>query len=170
MHNLLNSANTFHHDFEFVVNGEVIPVHKCIIGCRSQYFFRVLASGMKEAIESRYEIKDTTNNAMKLLLKYLYTDFLDFPPEDICDVMLLADRFIIPRLHYHCKQHIKATIDNSNAARWFRWADEKGVDWLKKVTKRRIIDNLAAIRHSDMNSLKELGEARPDLVMEIFTL
>ena len=77
-------------DVTFVVGDARIPAHRVILEARSQYFRAMLSSGFREGQEPAYKrartsgqeeaaditIGDTTPEAFRALLRYLYTDEL----------------------------------------------------------------------------------------------
>jgi hypothetical protein len=75
-------------DVTFVVNNERIPAHRTILAARSTYFRTMFSSGMKEAQEGNdIIVQDTSPEAFRAMLLYLYTDELAFDDS----VKLLVD-------------------------------------------------------------------------------
>ncbi len=164
---LLHNAAKFHADFEFIVNGVSFPCHKGMLCVRSEYFRQVLSSGMRETFESRYEIKETTVEAFRGLLTYIYTDNKSFAHDIILDVMLLADRFLITGLSKYLEKQIKTSLSLKNAVAWFIWAEDHGVEWLKEATKKKIVTNFAVLREKHKEQMGLLI-SRPELMAEFF--
>ena len=79
-------------DVTFVVGDARVKGHRAILVARSEYFRTMLTSGFSEGQEATTEIpiRDCTPGAFKALLRYLYTDQLQFADEHLVDVMRKA--------------------------------------------------------------------------------
>lgn len=74
--------------------------HRVIVSARCEWFKKALMSGMQESINRKVIITDTTPVIFRRLLLYIYGAPIDrtVGAEQICELMLLADRFSIDDL------------------------------------------------------------------------
>mgnify|MGYP001811153438 CR=1 FL=1 len=56
------------------------------------------------------QVADSTPTALRQLLRYLYTDELKFSEDVILDVMLLAQKMLIPRVLAHGSVHVRHNL------------------------------------------------------------
>lgn len=55
-----------------MANGEVAKAHKVILMGRCDYFLRMFASGMQEAVDNTIQVPDMTKSVMEVLLIFIY--------------------------------------------------------------------------------------------------
>merc|ERR1712107_436720 len=92
--------NTSDADVTFMVNGERILAHRVILSARSQYFNIMFSSGFKEgAKKAVIEVPDTTVEAFRALIRYLYTAELALDSTNAIQVMQLAHLYDIRELY-----------------------------------------------------------------------
>lgn len=74
--------------------------HRVIVSARCEWFKKALMSGMQESINRKVVITDTSPVIFRRLLLYIYGAPIDrtVGAEQICELMLLADRFSIDDL------------------------------------------------------------------------
>eukprot|EP01119_Soliformovum_irregulare_P017869 TRINITY_DN5373_c0_g1_i1.p1 TRINITY_DN5373_c0_g1~~TRINITY_DN5373_c0_g1_i1.p1 ORF type:complete len:481 (+),score=107.22 TRINITY_DN5373_c0_g1_i1:71-1513(+) len=110
-------------DVVFVVEGVEIPAHKVILACRSETFRREFSGGLVESTLDRIIVEDISEDIFRTMLRYLYSDFFQLEPERAVDMMLLANRYMVPRLQELCERQIDDFVDAENAAGLFELAD-----------------------------------------------
>ena len=65
---------------------------------------------------------------VQFLLKYLYTDALDYSSlnsQQLRRLLILADQWLLPHVLAHTHNYILSTLCASNALEWLLWADEQ---------------------------------------------
>jgi hypothetical protein len=83
---------------------ETVPVHKSFICYYSPYFDAVFNGSFAEGKTQRVELEDAPPAAFNMFVNWLYTQDivdgeLDLPDSNnLIDLWILADRFIVPRL------------------------------------------------------------------------
>ncbi|CAJ0929536.1 unnamed protein product, partial [Mesorhabditis belari] len=103
------------------VEGERLPAHKTILAARSEYFRAMFFGGMAESTDSskvrEVELKDTTLEAFKHLLNYIYSSKLSLEhmkEELVIEVLGLANKYGFVDLVEAIADHLKSIIYNSN--------------------------------------------------------
>ena len=108
-------------DFQFVCAEEnyVLPLHKCVARARCKYLNALLTSGMKESQQARVEFSDTKPLVLFHLVRFLYTGKFEpkkygsdkFDLDSSVQLMLLAERYLIPGLKILCEKFIGTEIN-----------------------------------------------------------
>ncbi|CAG2112233.1 unnamed protein product [Medioppia subpectinata] len=104
----------------FKVEGKPIPAVKELLCIKSDYFRSKFSGNYTESKEKEIEIPDTTCNAFKVIVWYLYSQELVIDlTEETCfefiySVYRLADRFQIKRLLNYYENQLKANITEEN--------------------------------------------------------
>eukprot|EP00928_Gymnodinium_smaydae_P055789 TRINITY_DN39269_c0_g1_i1.p1 TRINITY_DN39269_c0_g1~~TRINITY_DN39269_c0_g1_i1.p1 ORF type:complete len:511 (-),score=60.67 TRINITY_DN39269_c0_g1_i1:227-1759(-) len=121
-----------HADVVFAVGNQTISAHRVILAARCPYLQNMLANspGDKEPIR----IEDTTPSAFKGILRYLYTDDLHFPDEDLIDIMRKARTMSLERVYNYAVTRLRRDITTDNVTVWLIKADEYGLQELKTAT------------------------------------
>ena len=60
-------------DVTFLVEGHRISAHRCIVASQSEYFDCLLFGSMKEAQSKEITLEDTSLEAFRVLLSYMYS-------------------------------------------------------------------------------------------------
>ncbi|XP_054153900.1 BTB/POZ domain-containing protein 9-like [Oppia nitens] len=105
-------------DVQFVVDGQSIPAHKLFMRAKSQVFRSMFSGQWLESDGKPIEIRDTTPEAFKVMVGYIYTEHLMFSDDNgggkdmdhIRDVLKLADRYQLKRLMASVGQHLISMI------------------------------------------------------------
>uniref|UniRef100_A0A0A1WFP9 BTB/POZ and MATH domain-containing protein 4 n=1 Tax=Zeugodacus cucurbitae TaxID=28588 RepID=A0A0A1WFP9_ZEUCU len=90
--------------------------HRVIVSARCEWFKKALLSGMQESIKRKIVITDTSPVIFRRLLLYIYGAPIDktVGAEQICELMLLADRFSICDLKELCENTLNSLIDEES--------------------------------------------------------
>jgi hypothetical protein len=91
-------------------------------------------------------IGDTTPEALKALLHYLYTDELRFKDEELLDVMRKAREISLDRVCNHCMQQVLQNMSVHDAVAWFLKADEYGLEHVRAAAFGFLACNLAEVK------------------------
>jgi hypothetical protein len=82
--------------------------HKCILMARLEYFRGMLGSGWIEASASNALFLPINSKILDILMDYIYKDevpklMTNEEPEFICQVLVIADQYLIPCLKTYCE-------------------------------------------------------------------
>nr|XP_025882225.1 BTB/POZ and MATH domain-containing protein 1 [Oryza sativa Japonica Group] len=125
-------------DITFLVSGEPVAAHRCVLAARSPVFMAELFGDMKEKDSQSIEIKDMEAEVFRTLLHFIYTDTL--PEQDDDDVeaetmayglLEAADRYGVERLMLICAEKVHAGISVDTAAMALALAERHGCTKLK---------------------------------------
>uniref|UniRef100_A0A182KH88 BTB domain-containing protein n=1 Tax=Anopheles christyi TaxID=43041 RepID=A0A182KH88_9DIPT len=92
--------------------------HRVIVAARCEWFKKALLSGMQEDINRQVKIiiYDTSPVIFRRLLLYLYGAPVDrsVGVDQLCELMLLADRYSVDNLKAICEQTLVSSIDSDS--------------------------------------------------------
>ncbi|XP_055617390.1 uncharacterized protein LOC129762851 [Toxorhynchites rutilus septentrionalis] len=90
--------------------------HRVIVAARCEWFKKALLSGMQEDINRKIVVHDTSPVIFRRLLLYLYGAPVDksVGVDQICELMLLADRYSVDNLKDICENTLIASIDSES--------------------------------------------------------
>lgn len=109
--------NDDYSDVTLVVEDNRIRGHKVILAAQSEYFRALLYGGMRESNQMEIELKGTSLDAFKILLKYIYTGYMTLTTlgEDaILDVLALAHQYSFADLETSISDYLKAILNTGN--------------------------------------------------------
>ncbi|XP_026292753.2 uncharacterized protein LOC113217129 [Frankliniella occidentalis] len=90
-------------DSKLVVEGVELPAHRMVLALRSPVLDRMLMTGsFKEAKEGRVELVDFSKSAVEKFLEFLYTDSIKNWGAREVELLLLADKYMVPELREVC--------------------------------------------------------------------
>ena len=106
-------------DVIFIVEGQRIPALKTVLSLKSEVFRVMFSHNFREFNDKEVEIKDTTYEAFKTFIRFLYCDELVFKDDNdlqlIEDVCKLSDKYQTSRLKAKIGKHLKkieSTLEN----------------------------------------------------------
>jgi len=155
-------------DVTFKVGDTLLQAHSLILVARSVYFRKMLKSGFEEGEQSGKPIRisDVSPSAFRSILRYLYTDELQFADEDMMDVMRKAREMQLLRVCNHTIRQCTHGITLNNAVLWFVKADEYKLDEMREVTLRFLTRRFRQIKAQARSTLQYLAD-KPHLMMEV---
>jgi len=104
-------------DVKVICKGKVFPCHKLVLSAQSPVLKTFLTGDTKENRENRIVIKDSTPNAVELMLDYLYTGDVPIIAQDVVrDLLQLCDKYELLQLKEVCGESI---VDNMTADNFF---------------------------------------------------
>ncbi|XP_078492828.1 RCC1 and BTB domain-containing protein 1-like [Ciona intestinalis] len=103
-------------DLKILVEGKHILVHKSILKIRCEYFKRMFQSHWDENNQDVIEITGYNYPVVYSFLRWLYTDQVELPTEDIIGLLDLATSYCENGLKRQCQKLIKESIVDENAA------------------------------------------------------
>ncbi|KAL6874012.1 hypothetical protein ACP4OV_014094 [Aristida adscensionis] len=127
-------------DVTFLVSGERVAAHRCVLAARSPVFMAELCGGMREKASPCVEVEDMEAEVSRAMLHFIYTDTL--PPELEHDgdhaaataaqhLLEAADRYGLERLKGLCAEVVCAGVTVETAAATLALAEQHGCAELK---------------------------------------
>ena len=92
------------------------PAHRLVLGCFSRFFERLFESPMKEQYEGVVTLKDLNDEAVKVLIDYMYTGNITLNQENVLNILAAADYLQINDVCQYCFDFFKSVISVEN---WF---------------------------------------------------
>jgi len=160
-------------DITVECQGKEFPCHRSILGARSPTFAEGLASGWKEAIGRKWEVKEADPAAVKDMLTFIYSS--NIPEEGIKErageLLNLARLYHLPELAVACRKALLKGLTAGNAVRTLIQLDQAdGRDASEmKVDKDEVINyikkNVKEIVKDEQ--WKTFVKTYPDLVTDM---
>ena len=150
-------------DVTLVVNGKEIRAHRLILSTRCEVFSRLFAHEKAREVE----IHDTTPEALRCLIGYLYTDKCDINIENVVDVARLSHQYQVDYLYKCSINSFKHLLKPDNAIVLWVSAHNAALLELVDVAEKFVLRNFFQQRAKFEN--KEVLLAYPDLMMQVIT-
>ncbi|CAL5041475.1 unnamed protein product [Urochloa decumbens] len=143
-------------DVTFLVAGEDIAAHKCVLAARSLVFMAELFGDMKETASQSVVIEDMESEVFKALVQFIYTD--TSPPEleeagleedartMAQHLIAAADRYGMERLKLICEEKVCGDISVGTAATLLVLAEQHGCPKLKAMCMEFMVATPANLR------------------------
>jgi len=148
----------------------VMKAHRVIVCARCGWFRRALTSGMKESIEKRIVLHDCTVEVFTIFLQFLYSglyklDLNEETPQQLADLLLLADRYEVDDLKSCCEDALVSKVDNDSCFALLVLADQFQAgrlrrccfEWIAQRPSLTSEENLEEIPHNLQEELRNLG-------------
>lgn len=122
-------------------NSLEIAAHRVIVATRCDWFRRALLSGMKESIERRILVPDTSPCLFYKFLGYLYSGVLDtrsLSLDEVTEMLALSDKYEVDSLKDICEETLRKDIDNDTVLLCLGVAEQFSVSRLKEECVRYI--------------------------------
>lgn len=129
--------------------GKKIRAHKFILASRSPVFSRMLKTPMKEKVCNEVEIKDISADALKEMLRFMYTGSVENIEKTAYSVVMAADKYEIEDLKCFFEDYFFENISIQNAINILSLSQRFNMNNLKnyachyiKANGKTIMDNL----------------------------
>ena len=110
MFEILNTMRQkqLHTDVILRVRGKDFQAHRVILAASSRYFDAMFSSGMKESLQMEVELTELylTEEALELLLNFIYTSFLPLTEANVLGILEAADHLQICSAITSCTLYI----------------------------------------------------------------
>lgn len=148
-------------DFTFVVKGEKVQAHKCILSAHSEVFASMFDSNMLETKTDTAEIVDVEPEIFKLMMRFIYSGKLDeIDNDDLLTLCFAADKYLIKNLVSLCGYRISSNITTSNVIDTYMTADFVKAKFLKQMCVDFITKNKDEIVETEgYKNVVESGQA-----------
>lgn len=165
MDSLALMYKSFDKDFEFLVEGKSVMVHKLILIYRCEYFRRLLQLGTVTKQETDMIFENFDYGTVKAFVRYLYTDKIESGEELVKKLLLLADVYQMLELKRKCEKQLLIIINETNAVDMLIFADKFNCEILKAKALLHIRSNIRAIRNSEeYKKLEELPHLKDSII------
>ncbi|XP_017042045.1 uncharacterized protein LOC108088638 [Drosophila ficusphila] len=140
--------------------------HRVIVAARCEWFKKALMSGMQESINRKVIITDTSPVIFRRLLLYLYGAPIDrtVGAEQVCELMLLADRYSIDDLKELCENTLYSLIDEDSVVCLLGIADR----YMATALKSKCLSFLS--QHAQLTKCEIFKELPQTLQLEVMDL
>ena len=100
--------NQTHTDVILRVRGKGFHAHRVILAASSRYFDAMFSSGMKESLQTEVELTELylTEEALGLLLHFIYTSILPLTEANVLSILEAADHLQISSAIISCTLYI----------------------------------------------------------------
>ncbi|KAJ7373532.1 hypothetical protein OS493_011132 [Desmophyllum pertusum] len=122
-------------------NSLEVAAHRVIVATRCDWFRRALLSGMKESIERRILVPDTSPCLFQKFLGYLYGGVLDthsLSLDDVTELLALSDKYEMDSLKDICEGMLLRDIEGDTVLLYLGMAEQFSVTRLKEECLRFI--------------------------------
>lgn len=134
--------NQVYSDINFDVEGTIIPAHKLILKVRTEYFHRMLSSGLRESQSKIIRIYDCSPPVFTDILKFIYTDSCVINEENCNSIMEQANFFQLDRLKAICENFWIGNINVQNACSIIQTADRCNATQLRDFAREFIFEKI----------------------------
>ncbi|XP_017786028.1 PREDICTED: uncharacterized protein LOC108569116 [Nicrophorus vespilloides] len=136
----------------------------------SDYFSTLLSGSFMESGQTEINLKNVSKDSLSCLLQLLKLDVnfsvkdwgvfeFEYDLETVLEVILLTDRFLLPKLHYVLIAHMEQAICTSSVPSIYRWSIESGTNILRvESVAFALVGDISYKKRLEMfNSLFEIG-------------
>jgi len=116
-------------------------------------------------LENRVEINDISPDIFEALLRFIYTDRVNFAQLDVQDLLVAANKYMIPLLKLECQKNLSERLTTRNCVEMLALADLHNCVHLKRSAANFILHNRDGVMQSD--GWKDLKQSRPDLTIDV---
>jgi hypothetical protein len=153
-------GNTLYSDMKLIIQGEKIPVHRCVLHGRSAYFRALFESGMKEAEQRELELKtDFSKDEWMELIRFIYTDSCRITTQNVQSLIEMADLYSLSRLSALCEEFLANTVTEEEVFHFLRLALDVRMPQLKAICLQFIVTKLDLSQHILSEEEQEILEA-----------
>nr|CAB3494685.1 unnamed protein product [Digitaria exilis] len=165
-------------DVTFLVAGETLKAHKCVLAARSTVFKAEVFGAMKESTDGAViRIDDMDAQVFRALLGFLYTDTL---PESLNTkekegaaiaehLLVAADRYNLERLKLICEEKLCSHIDTDSAAIILTLAEQHQCHALKEACFRFLSSPLTLDAVVATDGFDHLTKSSPSVLKELMS-
>ncbi len=130
-------------DLTLQINGHSFKVHKDILNARSEYFANMFGIGLSESAATELDLSDVipSEQVGKLMLEYIYTDYVELNVESAIELLPVAHYFMLSRLTGLCELVLARGLSEANVEAIFRVATHFESQELYRIVESFIVNN-----------------------------
>jgi len=173
-------------DIHFQLGDNVtIHAHRVLLSARSDYFHTIFEAAFKERGQSFIPLQDIKEDVFTPLLTYLYTNEIDITGENIVDLLLCSDRFLVHDMKsvsifrisikynrlivYYTLQRVEKELEDAmdleNVVDLLMISDQTSTPRLRKACVSMLVDNMDFVKSRGL--LADLRKVSATLVREL---
>lgn len=122
-----------------------LTAHRIVLCAASPFFHNALNSDMKEKEERVIRLEGMSKAVMEEILEYLYSGHVDINERNACDLMAVADYFLLPGLKSLCASVIIDSLSVSNCLEVCHLAARFQCPEVKTKAKDFILANFSSV-------------------------
>lgn len=155
------------HDFTITAPcGTQIHAHKFVLAARSPVFQAMITRDMKEKANNAVEIEDIIYDALKEMIRFMYTGKLGNLDTCLIGVLMAAEKYQISGLKDECREYLYDNLSIDNAVETLKYCHRFQMNDLKALTSRFIMFHAKDIVNTE--AFKSVDD--PDLLVELVKL
>ncbi|XP_008205577.1 speckle-type POZ protein-like [Nasonia vitripennis] len=143
--------------------GTELHAHKFMLAARSPVFRAMFTVDMKEKANNAVKIEDITYNALKEMIRFMYTAKVENLDTCLDGVWMAAEKYQISGLKGECRDYLFDNLSIDNAVKTLTYCHQFQLNDLKALTHRFMTFHAKDIANTE--SFKSIDD--PDLLMEI---
>jgi len=124
-----------------------------------------LEGQLLESQTNKITIQDTKPVVFKAFLEYLYTDSTTINDEIAADLLILSNKYIVPRLKAICEEFLARKLRVKNIVDMINLAEKHDANYLKEYALKFMIINRNII--CDTQDISKLSK---EVLVELFKL
>ncbi|GLC73001.1 hypothetical protein PLESTF_001318500 [Pleodorina starrii] len=150
-------------DVEVAVGGRRFRCHRLILSARCLHFRRLFADSSARQVV----LQDADPDAFELLLRYMYTGDMTFPPHLMRAVAELANKLLLPKVVHHVHRRLLAAAQPAGVVADMLWAHQQGFQELLGGLKDWYLRHQAEVLAAAEDSVRQLSVAAPSLMYDL---
>ena len=153
-----------HTDFVIVSeSGKEIPCHKFVLAMKSTVFEAMLdMQDSKEVLTGRVQINDASDEALEMMVSYIYNTDIQIQDEDIYqDLLVLSNKYNLKKLADNILPKFMANIDVDNCIDAYVVGFQHEYEMIKEVAFNIIVFIWERLKKEESSKLKQLSKSYP---------
>ena len=151
-------------DVVLLCQGEEIRAHRVILRARSPVFRAMLQTEMSESVKGEIRIEDSDKDALKEMVRYMYSAKVDEEFAKFKELLVLANKYEVEELIKYCGTKLAETLDKENALELGVFAETHNADDLMNVCVQFILNNKP---NSFLKNWKHQIQGSPKMIIEM---
>jgi len=154
-------------DVKVTCGDKVFNLHKSVLSAWSEVFLAMFSSPMRER-EGELEVCDCSERTFENLVRYLYSEQIPDSEDEISNLLVIADKYLIARLKRRCEEVLVEWMQVQNIAELAELATTHDCQLLKNELVNFIKDNREELSYDE--DLKDVLIADPNMLWRLSIL
>ena len=135
------------YDFKIVCNDNTeVKCHKIILASQTKYFEGLFRLQSSDQIQLDFQ-----GDAVKICIRYLYTEDISITGENVQDILVVANYLLIPKIVRRCISYILANMDISNCIDILNLGDQLNMPEISQEARDAISFSLGPVFEEENN-------------------
>ncbi|GFT75756.1 speckle-type POZ protein A [Nephila pilipes] len=159
-----------HTDVILSVGEKEFQAHRAILAARSPVFAKMFEHETLEKMKNRVIIEDISVDAMKQLLRFLYTgDTDELSTQEFLSLFVAADKYDLPKLKKICSNSLCSRVTNDIALNVLVVANLHSDEDLKEAAIQTVLGNAVEVMKSEewLSFLREYPEVANSIILNL---